>query len=100
MTGVGPARWPDDTPARPGLGLRQGGIWAHLGSPDSASLPIYSPIRENPRKMRNIPRKVPQPPSSTNPSREGSGALPGTLPEGEITARGLLHRHACLCDDV
>src|SRR4051812_18123840 len=58
----GPARWPDTTPARPGLGLRQGGVWAHLGSPDSASSPIYSPIRENPGGTRKIPRKVLQPP--------------------------------------
>src|SRR3954463_867 len=26
--------------------------------PDSASSPIYSPIREKPRETRNIPRKV------------------------------------------
>src|SRR3954449_12759325 len=54
----GPARWPDLTPARPGPGPRLGGVWAHLGAPDSASLPIYSPFRENPRYPRNIPRKV------------------------------------------
>src|SRR3954447_22291281 len=39
-------------PARPGLGPRQGGVWAHLGSPDSATSPIYSPILENHREMR------------------------------------------------
>src|SRR3954470_10050170 len=54
----GSARWPDPTPARPGPGPRQGGVWAHLGSLDSASSPIYSPIRENPREMRENPRKV------------------------------------------
>src|SRR3954468_6365679 len=47
-----------------------------------------------------IHKKFRKPPSSTNPSREGSRALPGTLPEGEITTGGLLHRHACLRDDV
>src|SRR4051812_8199735 len=57
MTGVGPARWPDTTPARLGLVPCQGGVWTHLGSPDSASSPIYSPIRENPRETRNISRK-------------------------------------------
>src|SRR4051812_447221 len=30
-----------------------------LGAPDSASSPMYSPFRENPRYPRNIPRKVP-----------------------------------------
>src|SRR3954470_5235595 len=40
-------------------GPRRGGVWAHPGSPNSASSPIYSPIRENPRETRNIPRKVP-----------------------------------------
>src|SRR3954463_7814058 len=33
----------------------------HLGPPwlrDSASSPIYFPIRENPRETRNIPQKV------------------------------------------
>src|SRR3954447_27043943 len=48
MTGGGSARWPDPTPAWPALGLHWGGVWAHPGSPDSASWPIYSPIRENP----------------------------------------------------
>src|SRR3954469_24938486 len=28
MTGGWSARWPDPTPTRPGLGPRQGGIWA------------------------------------------------------------------------
>src|SRR4051794_13803057 len=55
MTGGGSARWPDLTPARPALGPRPGGVWAHPGSPDSASSPIYSPIRENRRETRNIP---------------------------------------------
>src|SRR4051812_10676876 len=36
MTGGGSARWPDPTPARPSLGPRRGGVWAHPGSPDSA----------------------------------------------------------------
>src|SRR3954447_15014835 len=62
--------------------------------------PTRAPPRESPRHPRENLRKVPQPPSSTNPSREGSGALPGTLPEGEIITGGLLHRHACLHDDV
>src|SRR3954453_11263441 len=51
----GSARWPAPPPARPALGPCRGGAWAHPGSPDSASSPIYSPIRENPRETRNIP---------------------------------------------
>src|SRR4051812_21281097 len=82
MTGGRPARWPDPTPARPGPGPRQGGVWAHLGSPDSASSPIYSPIPENPRGTRNIPRKVLQPPSSSPKQDSGDRSLcSGTLPE-------------------
>src|SRR4051812_10024665 len=58
MTGGGSAGWPDPTPARPALGRRWGGVLAHPGSPYSASSPIYSPIQENPRETRNIPRKI------------------------------------------
>jgi hypothetical protein len=39
------------------------------------------------------------PPSSTR-DREGPEALPDTLPERGITAKGLLHHHACLRSDV
>src|SRR3954466_11744953 len=70
----GAARWPDPTQARPDPGPHLGGIWAHQGAPDSASSPIYSSFWENPRHPRENPRKVPYPPSSTNPSRGGSGA--------------------------
>src|SRR3954452_9050335 len=54
----GAARWPDPTQARPNLGARLGGIWAHQGAPDSASSPIYSLFWENPRDRRENPRKV------------------------------------------
>src|SRR3954466_11001831 len=54
----GLAKWPDPTPVRPGPGPRQGGFWAHLGAPDSASSPIYFPFRENPGGTRKIPQKV------------------------------------------
>src|SRR3954452_563117 len=50
----GAARWPDPTSARPGPGPRLGGVWAHLGAPDSTSSPIYSSFRENPRHLREI----------------------------------------------
>src|SRR3954467_14938167 len=72
----GAARWPDPTQARPDPGPRLGDVWAHQGARDAASSPIYSSFRENPRHLRENPRKVPYPPSSTNPSRECSGALP------------------------
>jgi hypothetical protein len=39
------------------------------------------------------------PPSSTH-NQEGPEALPGTLPEREITAGGLLHHHGRLQSDV
>src|SRR4051794_9396437 len=54
----GAARWPDPTQARPNPGPRLGGIWAHQGAPDSASSPIYSLFRENPRDPRENQRKV------------------------------------------
>jgi hypothetical protein len=40
-----------------------------------------------------------QPPSSKR-DREDPGALPGTLPERGIPARGLLHHHGHLRSDV
>src|SRR4051812_47346769 len=54
----GAARWPDPTQARPDPGPCLGGVWAHQGAPDSASSPIYSSFRENPRDPREITRKV------------------------------------------
>src|SRR4051812_34662584 len=60
---------PDTGPARPGLGPRLAYVWRHQVSYDSASLPIYSPSRENPRGAKRNPRKVTTPPPSPNPSR-------------------------------
>ena len=55
----------------------------------SLALPrIYSPSRENPGHPSTIPRKVPSRPSSPTLAREGSEALPGTLPEREIITGG------------
>ena len=59
-----------------------------LASSDSAPSLIYSPYRENPRHPSKIPRKVPTPPSTPTLGREGSEALPGTLPEREIITGG------------
>src|SRR4051795_3920809 len=54
----GAARWPDPTQAWPDPGPCLGGVWAHLGAPESASSPIYSLFRENPRDPTRNPRKV------------------------------------------
>ena len=56
--------------------------------------------RENPKYPSLHPRKFPQPPSSSTLVREGSEALPGTLPEREIITGGHLHHHACLRSDA
>src|SRR6266567_4422514 len=85
--------------ARPGGGLtspwRGQGLAAprageaHPLVPDAVLSPIYClPTKSYGTEIRN-PRKVPPPPSSSTLDREGSGALPGILPEGEIIAGGL-----------
>ncbi len=79
LTPLGAARvWP-----------RQGQVWAPSWPPDAVLSPIYClRTKSYGTEIRN-PRKVPPPPSSSTLDREGSGALPGTLPEGEIIAGGL-----------
>ena len=74
--------------ARPDLGPRLGVVWAPLASTDLALPRIYSPSRENPRHPSTIPQKVPSRPSSPTLVREGSEALPSTLPEREIITGG------------
>ena len=56
---------------------------------DAAPLPIYSSRPENPKYPSHIPRKVPEPPPLSTLAREGSEALPGTLPERGIITGGL-----------
>ena len=73
--------------AGPGLAAPRGRV-GPMASADSASSPIYSPYRENPKYPSHIPRKVPTPPSTQNPSRKGSEALPSPLQEGEIITGG------------
>ena len=75
--------------ARPRDGPRLGMVWPPWVPPGLAPPPIYSPPRENPKYPSIIPRKVPTPPSSSTLVREGSEALPGTLPEGEIISGGI-----------
>ena len=65
----------------------------HVGSgprasTDIAPSPIYSPRGENPKYPSHIYRKHLLPPPSTL-TREGSEALPGTLPERGIITGGL-----------
>ena len=64
-------------------------VWAPWTPTDAALPPIYSVPRENPKDPSLHPRKVPQPPSSSTLVREGSEALPGTLPERGIITGGL-----------
>ena len=91
--------------ATPPLGVpppwpRLARVWPTWLAPGSALSPIYSLRRENPKDPSQFSRKDPQPPSSSTLAREGSEALPGTLPERGIVTGGLLHHHASLRSDV
>jgi hypothetical protein len=68
--------------------------------PDATLPPIYSPRRENPKARLIFHETYCKPPPLSMRDQEGPEALPGTLPEREITTRGLLHHHACLQSDV
>jgi hypothetical protein len=80
--------------AAPGL------VWAPGPLPDAALPPIYSPRRENLKAWSIFLETYCKPPASSMRDREGPEALPGTLSERGITARGLLHHHAYLRSDV
>ena len=58
-------------------------------STDIAPSPIYSPRGVNPKRPSHIFRKHPLPPPPSTLTREGSEALPGTLPERGIITGGL-----------
>ena len=58
-------------------------------STDIAHSPINCRFRENPKHVSLHPQKVPEPPPSSTLAREGSEALPGTLPERGIITGGL-----------
>ena len=64
-------------------------MWGPWWPPDIARPPINSVPQENPKYPSLHPRKVPQPSSSSTLVREGSEALPGTLPERGIITGGL-----------
>jgi len=63
-------------------------IWAPRLPFDSAPSSIYSSCPENPKDLSHIQRKVSEPPPSSTLAREGSEALPGTLPEGRSSPEG------------
>jgi hypothetical protein len=75
-------------------------VWPPGPSYDTALPPIYFPRRENLWGRSLFPETYREPPSSSTRDREGPEALPGTLPEREITAGGIVHHHACLQSDV
>ena len=68
---------------------RRGVVWGPHGSAAAALSPIYSSRRENPKYPSHYPRKVPETPPPSTLTREGSEALPGTLPERGIITGGL-----------
>jgi hypothetical protein len=78
----------------------QGMVCAPGPPPNTALLPIYFPRQENPKARSIFHETDGKPPPSSTRDREGPEALPGNLLERGITARGLLHHHACLRSDV
>jgi hypothetical protein len=82
----------------PGHATRWWGHLAHLLTP---SFCLYILLDGKTLKTQSIFHETycKLPPSSMR-DREGSEALPSTLPERGITAGGLLHHHACLQSDV
>jgi hypothetical protein len=84
--------WPRPWPRRPVVSP----TWS---TSDATPSPIKTSQREKPKSPITFPEKHRDPPPSSIRDREGPEALPGTLPEREITTGGLLHRHACLWRD-
>jgi hypothetical protein len=66
---------------------------------DAAPSPIKTPRREKPKAPIDFPETHHDPPLSSTRDREGTEALPGTLPERGIATEGLHYRHACLQRD-
>ena len=79
---------PHNQVARPHLPAREEVVWGPQGAPGVRPSPIYTSSTENPKDLIIIPRKVLSPPSSSTLDREGSGALPGTLPERRSSPEG------------
>ena len=68
---------------------RRGVVWGPRGSPAAALSHIYSSRHENPKDPSHYPRKVTETPPPSTLAREGSEALPGTLPVRGIITGGL-----------
>ncbi|KAK1604020.1 hypothetical protein QYE76_027693 [Lolium multiflorum] len=80
--------------ARPPHGAAKGGpaprvVWPPQAATDLALPPTYSRSREKPKHPSLHPRKVPSRLPSQALAWEGSEALPGTLPEGDLITGGL-----------
>jgi hypothetical protein len=87
--------WRGPPPSRTGVWC---GPLAHTLTPPFR---LYIPPRwENLKPPINFHETYCKSPLSLSWDREGPEALPGTLPERGITAKGLLHHHACLQSDA
>ena len=84
----GEPRGPHTTWRRGSPPVRGEVVWGPQASPGVSPSPIYTSSSENPKYPIKHPRKVPSPPSSSTLDREGSGALPGTLPERRSSPEG------------
>jgi hypothetical protein len=68
-------------------------------TPDDSPSLIKTPRREKPKYPITFPEHIAIHRRRWPKDREGTEALPGTLPERGITTGGLLHRHPCLQSD-
>jgi hypothetical protein len=92
-------RGPHNRAARPGAGPCPLCVWLPRSTSDDAPSPIKTSRWEKPKHpITFLETHRDLLPSSTR-DRKGPEALPGTLPEREITTGGLLHCHACLRHD-
>jgi hypothetical protein len=95
----GARRHPHHQGARPSARPRCPMVRATWSTSDAAPSPIKTPRWEKPKHPITFLETHRDPSPSLTRDREGLEALPGTLPEREITTGGLLHRHACLRRD-
>jgi hypothetical protein len=85
--------------ARPRAWLCRPMVRAPCSTFDAAPSPIKTPRREKSKHPITFSETHRDPLPSSTRDWEDPEALPGTLPEREITTGGLLHRHACLRHD-
>jgi hypothetical protein len=75
--------------------------WGHLSHLLTPPFRLYILLGEGNLKTQSIFHETYcKPPPLLTRDWEDPEALPGTLPEREIIAGGLLHHHACLRSDV